>query len=107
MAKKFSELKSKMSSEALQKANNMTQQFLADLPLQELRQARHLSQENIAQIMHQKQASISKLEKRTDMYIKTLRSYINAMGGQLDIIARFPEGDVRITQFSDLEEQKV
>jgi hypothetical protein len=44
------------------------------------------------------------MEKRTDMYISTLRSHIRAMGGELDVIARFPEGDVRISNFSDLSE---
>jgi hypothetical protein len=42
---------------------------------------------------------VSKIEKRTDMYVSTLRRYIEAMGGQLDVVARFPDGDVRITQF--------
>jgi len=50
--------------------------------------------------------SISRMERRTDMYISTLRSYIEAMGGQLDIIARFPEGAVQINQFEDIENVK-
>ena len=33
------------------------------------------------------------------MYVSTLRRYIEAMGGELDVVARFPDGDVRITQF--------
>ncbi len=37
------------------------------------------------------------------MYISTLRSYVEAMGGQLDIVARFPEGEVHINQFKDLD----
>jgi len=42
------------------------------------------------------------MEKKTDMYISTLRRFVEAMGGQLDIRAHFPDGDVRINQFSDL-----
>ena len=77
--------------------------MLAELPLQELRQARQMSQEKLAEILGGKQASVSKLEHRTDMYVSTLRSYIEAMGGELDIVARFQDGDVRIKQFQDLE----
>jgi len=50
-----------------------------------------------------KQAAVSKLERRTDMYLRTLRSYIEAMGGQLEIIARFPGQAVRIMQFETLD----
>ena len=65
------------------------------MPLNELRQARGLSQKVLAEVLHVQQPSIAKLEKRTDMYISTLRSHIEAMGGQLEVIARFPDG-VRI-----------
>ena len=44
----------------------------------------------------------SKMEKRTDMYLSTLRSHIEAMGGQLDVIARFPDGAVKISNFREL-----
>jgi hypothetical protein len=37
------------------------------------------------------------------MYISTLRAHIEAMGGELEIIARFPEGEVRITNFEDVD----
>jgi hypothetical protein len=42
------------------------------------------------------------MEKRTDMYLSTLRSHIEAMGGELDIIARFPDGAVKISNFTEL-----
>lgn len=48
------------------------------------------------------QPSIAKIEKRTDMYLSTLRSHIEAMGGELDLIARFPDGSVKINNFADL-----
>jgi hypothetical protein len=47
------------------------------------------------------QGSISKLERRTDMYIGTLRRYIEAMGGSLQIRAVFPDGEVQLKQFQD------
>ena len=45
---------------------------------------------------------LTKIEKRTDMYLSTLRSHIEAMGGELDVIARFPDGSVKINNFTDL-----
>ncbi len=103
MAKKFSDLRKKMSPAARARAEKATHALLAQLPLQELRQARQFSQEQLADALRVRQASISKMERRTDMYISTLRSYIEAMGGELDIVARFPDGTVRIKQFSDIE----
>ncbi len=52
------------------------------------------------------QAAISKLEHQSDIYVSTLRRFITAMGGQLRIIAHFPQGDVEITQFDDIREQE-
>lgn len=91
-----------MSPESQLRAEAATAEMLQDMPLQELRQARGLSQKVLAEILHVQQPSIAKMEKRTDMYISTLRSHIEAMGGQLDVVARFPEGSVRISNFSDL-----
>jgi transcriptional regulator with XRE-family HTH domain len=91
-----------MSPEAEVAAERTTQALLAEMPLQELRQARRLTQEQLASILRIKQASISKLEHRTDMYISTLRSLIEAMGGKLEITAKFPEGGVKIVQFRDI-----
>ncbi len=76
--------------------------LLDAMPLQELRHARNLSQEQLAQTLSVKQAAVSKLEKRTDMYISTLRNFIKAMGGDLEIIATFPDGAVQISQFENI-----
>ena len=103
MAKKFAELRAQMSPEARLHAVQQTEVMLAEMPLNELRQARGLSQKMLAEVLHVQQPSIAKMEKRTDMYISTLRSHIEAMGGQLDVIARFPDGSVKISNFSDIE----
>ena len=102
MAKRFSELRTKMSPEALEKAAGLSQAMLDEMPLQELRRARALSQEQLARTLGIKQASVSKLERRTDMYIQTLRNYIEAVGGQLEITAKFPDGKVKINQFEEV-----
>jgi transcriptional regulator len=103
MSQKFSTLRKKMSLSAQKAAAAKSRQMLKEMPLQELRQAHQMSQERIAEILHTKQANVSRLERRTDMYISTLRSYIEAMGGQLDIIARFPNGEVYINQFENID----
>jgi hypothetical protein len=46
-----------------------------------------------------KLAAVAKLERRTDMYVSALQDFVKAMGGELRITARFPEGTVEITQF--------
>lgn len=56
----------------------------------------------LAEVLHVQQPSIAKIEKRTDMYLSTLRSHIEAMGGELDVVARFPDGSVKIKNFTDL-----
>ena len=75
--------------------------MMAEMPLYELRRAQQFSQQNLAERLNMKQAAVSKMERRTDMYISTLRSYIEAMGGTLNITAKFPEGDVQIKLFSN------
>jgi predicted XRE-type DNA-binding protein len=100
--RKFSELRDKMNPERRARNDVAVKKALEEMPLNELRNARGLSQKMLAESLHIQQPAIAKLEKRTDMYISTLRSHINAMGGDLEIIARFPDGDVRITNFSQI-----
>lgn len=102
MAKKFANLRAQMASESQARAEAKTHAFLAEMPLNEWRQARGLSQKMLAEVLHVQQPSIAKIEKRTDMYISTLRSHIEAMGGELEVVARFPDGVVTITHFADL-----
>jgi DNA-binding XRE family transcriptional regulator len=102
MAKKFSELEVKMSPERRARIAEEVKKALAEMPLNELRNARGLSQTMLAEALHIQQPAIAKLEKRTDMYISTLRSHIRAMGGELDVIARFPDGAVKIGNFSQI-----
>ena len=102
MANKFSELRSRMSPPAQTRAKAKAQTMLSEMPLNELRQARGLSQKMLAEVLHVKQPSIAKMEKRTDIYLSTLRSHIEAMGGQLEVVARFPDGSVKISNFSEI-----
>lgn len=73
------------------------------MALDELREARKLTQTQLAGTLNVDQGSISKMERRTDMYISTLRNFIQAMGGELHIRADFPDGSVEIDQFEEKE----
>lgn len=73
----------------------------AGLSLAKLRQGRQLSQEALAERLGARQASVSKLERRTDLHLSTLRAYVEALGGTLEITARFPEGEVPIGSFGE------
>lgn len=103
MAKSFKNLKQKMSPAALQRAEKRARKMLAEMPLNELRAARQLTQESLAKSLGINQAAVSKMERRTDMYISTLREFVAALGGELEITARFPDGAIRIQQFRDAE----
>ena len=56
----------------------------------------------LADVLHVQQPSVAKIEKRADLYISTLRSHIEAMGGELEVVARFPDGNVKFRNFSDI-----
>lgn len=99
MAKNFEVLKSKMSPESRARAEELANRYRAEMALDELREARQLTQEALAEILNVKQSAISKLERRADMYVSTLRSVIKGMGGDLRIEAVFPDGKVTIKKF--------
>lgn len=102
MAKKFSELRKNMSPESQEKAKAKTKVMLSEMALDELREARRLTQEQLADRLHVKQPAIAKIERRADMYVSTMRGVIKAMGGEMEILAVFPEGRVTIKQFREL-----
>jgi transcriptional regulator with XRE-family HTH domain len=99
MAKSFNELKGKMSPQRREEIEDRAQAILISMALQELRQTRQLTQQDLANILNVNQAALSKMENQTDMRISTLRKLLSAMGGNLKIIAQFPEGEVVIDQF--------
>jgi DNA-binding XRE family transcriptional regulator len=102
MAKSFKKLQAKMSPAARAGSEAKAQKMIEEMALDELRAARDLTQEHLSKILGVRQAAVSKLERRTDMYISTLADFIKAMGGTLEIRAVFPDGNVRIKQFGKL-----
>jgi transcriptional regulator with XRE-family HTH domain len=96
-----------MSPAARHKSEVQAGRMLTEMALDDLRQAKEKTQQDLANILKVNQAAVSKLEGRLDMYVSTLRGYIEALGGQLDIIARFPdETAVRIIQFEEETSKK-
>ena len=91
MARNFRELEAKMSPESLERSRVLAEKYRAEMTA------------HLAKILGVNQAAVSKLERRTDMYVSTLQSFVKAMGGELKITARFPEGTVEINQFEDVE----
>ncbi len=104
MAIRLDEFVAKLPRKEQQAIKKRTAELIAEeATLRQLREARERSQVEMAEKLHINQAAVSKLERRTDMYLSTLRNYIEAMGGKLEIIARFPQQTVRINQFEALD----
>jgi DNA-binding XRE family transcriptional regulator len=102
MAHKWTDIRRKLSPEQEEETRRYVKSVVEAVTLNQLREARSLTQANLAAILGVNQGSVSKMEKRTDMYVSTLRSFIQAMGGQLQITAVFPEGEVQIDQFESV-----
>jgi DNA-binding transcriptional regulator YiaG len=98
----FAELRARMSPEAQAKAATEAQRLAEEMDLAEVRRALRLSQDELAQTLRIGQGSVAKIERRADMYVSTLRRFIEAMGGELEIVARFPDHAVKIRSFRDV-----
>src|ERR1043166_1485595 len=100
MAKSFDDLvKRTTTKKPRAKAARRTRELLGELLLSEVRQLTGKSQQQVAEILGMKQPSLSKLEKQADMQVSTLRKIVQALGGELEVLARFPKGTVKIDQF--------
>ena len=104
MARKFKDLRVKMSPDAQVLAHARARSMKAELPLAELRQARLYSQKQLAEELHVQQPAVAKMEKKADMYISTLRRFVEAMGGKLVISAHFPDGVVQMFRAGSIME---
>jgi transcriptional regulator with XRE-family HTH domain len=79
--------------ERREKIAERTKQLIAEEnALRRMREARGLTQVRIAELMHIRQDSVSRLESRSDLLLSTLKSYVQAMGGSLRLIVEFPDG---------------
>jgi predicted XRE-type DNA-binding protein len=112
MSRPIFELRRKMSSKARTASSKQARRLRAeinasDLALHDLRKAYRFSQAQIADVMGLDQPSVSRLEKQSDMLLSTLGRYVAAMGGQLEVVARFDKATVRLNDFRALKSAKI
>jgi DNA-binding XRE family transcriptional regulator len=103
MARNYRELQERMDPASRAENKRRVGEELQRMALDELRNAKRLTQAELAEILDVPQSSISRIEQRADMYLSTLRNYIHAMGGVLQIQAVFPDGAVTIDRFGEYE----
>ncbi len=95
-----------LSAERQTKVRQRARQLIAEeLSLRDLRLARKLTQEKLAEMLHIRQEGVSRLEKRADLHLSTLRDIVRAMGGELRLVVEFPDRPpVILSGFEDLEQ---
>ena len=101
--KNFAQLRADMSPVSQARANKKATVLRAEMPLHDIREAMRLSQVQLGESLGVEQPAIAKMERRADMYVSTVRRFIEAMGGELHITATFPQGSVEITNFHDFK----
>lgn len=98
--KNFDQLRSGMTDEQQKQADLKSREMLTEMLLSEIRREMGLTQQQLAESVGIKQPSLSKLEKQSDMQISTLQRLVESLGGSLEIVAHFPKGDIKLSQFS-------
>lgn len=106
MSSNYRDLQAKMTPPRRARNQQRARQELQRMALEDLRNAKQATQTDMAELLDLPQSSISRIERRADMYLSTLRNYVQAMGGVLQIQAMFPDGGtVVLNRFGDYEEQ--
>jgi predicted transcriptional regulator len=101
MPRNFRELEDKMAPESRARVKSRAREMMTEMLLSELRKSAGVTQEELATSLGIKQPTLSRMESQSDMQISTLRRVIESLGGELEIIAHLPDGDVRLSQFQD------
>lgn len=92
IATPFEDILEQLPQEQQERIKQRTEELIAqEMTLQELRKSLGLTQTDIAKILDVGQDSVSRLERRDDLLLSTLREYIVAAGGQLRLVAEFPD----------------
>lgn len=99
MPKKFRELRARMPVDAQQRSARKAEAMLAALELRDLARERGLTQEALAERLATAQGNVSRILRREDMHVSTLREVVEAMGGELRLTARFPDREYDLLQF--------
>src|SRR5262245_12540277 len=89
---KWTDIKARTKPAVRARIESEGRRLADDLHLSQLRKARGLTQETMAELLGVSQAEVSKMERRTELYVGTLRKFIEAMNGELVLAARFADG---------------
>ena len=92
--KTWQEFEAQLPQRVRDKINAKFKVTMARLRLGDIREAVGKTQVELAAELRLGQGSVSKIERAADMYLSTLRRYVEALGGELEVLARFPEGTV-------------
>jgi DNA-binding XRE family transcriptional regulator len=105
--RRFADLRAQVEARpgARERIEAYRRELLDELSLADLRRARDLTQAELAYTLKTTQSGVSRIERESDLYVSTLRKYVEAMGGQLEIRAVFPDADVPITTFVGLADR--
>jgi transcriptional regulator with XRE-family HTH domain len=108
MAKTLSEVMKRLPRERRERIEAETAEEAARImSLRDVRKAFHKSQEELAKTLDMEQESVSRIERRADLLLSTMRKYVAAMGGDLKLIAEFPDRPaIRIDTLGTLKEEK-
>ena len=102
LSEKLDELPGDRRDRVLAEAERLHAEYMT---LQELRKAKELTQVQLAEVLNIRQSTIAQIEKRSDLMLSTLRSYVEAMGGTLNLMVEFPDRPaVALEGFGDTEE---
>jgi transcriptional regulator with XRE-family HTH domain len=106
MATRLKDKMKKVGADRRRKIDARAAELIAEeLSLRDLRRAYELTQQRMAEFLGVGQEGVSRLEKRSDLLISTLRSYVEAMGGRLRLIAEFPDRQpVFLSGFAEMDE---
>jgi transcriptional regulator with XRE-family HTH domain len=102
--RKFSELQAALPAERRARNQAAADAVLAETTLAGLRQVQGVTQVDLAERFPTTQSEVSKIENRGDVLISTLRRYVAALDGRLEIVAHLANGSVRITQFYEADD---
>lgn len=101
-------LKNKLTKLSAKRKNKVTKRatdlITQELTLRDLRKALEFTQIDMSKKLHMNQEAISRLERRTDLLLSTLVSYVKALGGELTLTAKFPNRPaIKLSGFEDIE----
>ncbi|MDE0153190.1 MAG: XRE family transcriptional regulator [Gammaproteobacteria bacterium] len=107
-SKTLEEVLNQLSPEQRKKIDERTDELIAEImSLRDLRKVREKTQEHVAEVLEITQENVSRIERRRDLLVSTLRRHVEALGGRLSLIAKFPDRPpVELTGIADSDDSK-